>query len=132
MARTSAGFPPLHHRRGEGDIPDTGRTTQSIGPSVRRVIILDEAARDLERARDFYDRIDHDLGNYFGDSILSDLENLALFHGIHPRHFGFHRMLGRTFPFGIYYEDTAQETYVVAILDLRQEPLWIREELSVR
>jgi len=99
---------------------------------VRRVIILDEAARDLERARDFYDRIDHDLGNYFGDSILSDLENLALFHGIHPRHFGFHRMLGRTFPFGIYYEDTAQETYVVAILDLRQEPLWIREELSIR
>ena len=99
---------------------------------MRRVIILDEAARDIERARDFYDSIDRDLGDYFGDSILSDLENLALFHGIHSRHFGFHRMLARTFPFGFYYEETARETYVVAILDLRQEPLWIREELSIR
>ena len=77
---------------------------------MRNIILLEEAACDIERARVFYETIDWELGNYFVDSTLSDLERLALFHGIHPRHFGLHRMLESSFQWGIYYEETKSET----------------------
>ncbi len=70
---------------------------------MRSVIVLDDAAIDLESGRDFYDIQELGAGAYFTDSILSDIESLALFHGIHSIHHGFHRMLGSRFPFGIYY-----------------------------
>ena len=70
-----------------------------------------------------------ELANYFLDSILSDLDSLVLFAGIHPIYFEFHRMLSKRFPFGIYYEVEADVVYVYAILDLRRDPLWIRKRL---
>jgi hypothetical protein len=99
---------------------------------VKQVIVLADAARDLELGRDFYDAQQLGIGDYFVDSLLSDLERLRLFHGIHPRHFGFYRMLANRFPFGIYYDETAQAVQVFAVLDLRSDPLWIREELTLR
>jgi hypothetical protein len=60
---------------------------------MRWVIILEEAAEDIERARDFYDRQDYGVGSYFIHSILADIEGLGLLHGIHPKHFGLHRRL---------------------------------------
>lgn len=70
------------------------------------------------------------MGDYFTDSILADIESLALYHGIHQRFFGLHRMLAHRFPFGIYYRETKSETQVIAVLDLRRDPNWIRKELS--
>ena len=35
-------------------------------------------------------------------------------------------MLSKRFPFGIYYEVEDDVVYVYAILDLRRDPLWIR------
>ena len=72
------------------------------------------------------------VGDYFLDSILSDLDSLILFVGIHPIYFGFHRMLSKRFPFGIYYEVENDVAYVYAILDLRRDPLWIRTRLQER
>jgi len=57
---------------------------------------------------------------------------LALYHGIHFRHFGCYRMLAHRFPFGIYYRETENETQVIAVLDLRRDPNWIRAELGKR
>ena len=74
------------------------------------VVVLEDAAADLEAGRIFYDRREAGVGNYFVASLLSDLSLLALYAGIHKKHFGFHRMLSKRFPFGIYYElegDTA-------------------------
>jgi len=99
---------------------------------MRSVVVLDDAAIDLESGRDFYDIQEFGIGSYFADSILSDIESLALFHGIHPIHHGFHRMLGSRFPFGIYYEDIVTETRVFAVLDLRRDPSWIRTTLAER
>lgn len=69
---------------------------------MRSVIVLAEAAEDIEQARDFYDAQELGVGDYFTDSILADIESLALYHGIHQRCFGLHRMLAHRFPFGIY------------------------------
>jgi hypothetical protein len=99
---------------------------------VRPVVLLSEAAEDIETARDFYESIETGLGDYFADSIITDLESLSLFHGIHAKHFGFHRVLGGRFPFGIYYEDSPEETVVFGVLDLRRDPSWIRSELFGR
>ena len=41
-------------------------------------------------------------------------------------------MLAHRFPFGIYYRETATETQVFAVLDLRRDPNWIRKELTDR
>ncbi len=69
---------------------------------MRPVVLLSEAAEDIETARDFYESIETGLGDYFADSIITDLESLSLFHGIHAKHFGFHRVLGGRFPFGVF------------------------------
>ena len=99
---------------------------------MRRVVVLAEAAEDIEKARDFYDQQQVGIGNYCADSLVTDIESLAVFHGIHVRQFGFFRLLAHRFPFGIYYRETEKETQVVAILDLRRDPNWIRKELSWR
>lgn len=99
---------------------------------MRRVVILADAAGDIEQARDFYDLQEYGIGDYCADSLVADIESLALYHGIHSCHFGFYRLLANRFPFGIYYRETKTETQVFAVLDLRREPNWIRKELTHR
>jgi hypothetical protein len=99
---------------------------------MRKVVVLAEAASDIEQARDFYDMLEPGIGDYCADSLLADIESLVLYHGIHSKHIGLHRMLAARFPFGIYYRETKEETQVVAVLDLRRDPNWIRTELSWR
>jgi hypothetical protein len=99
---------------------------------MRAVVILAEAAEDIEQARDFYDAQEPGVGDYCADSLVSDIVSLALYHGIHSRHFGFYRMLTHRFPFGIYYCETKTETQVFAVLDLRRDPNWVREGLTGR
>jgi plasmid stabilization system protein ParE len=99
---------------------------------MRTVVVLAEAAQDIEQASDFYDAQEPGIGDYCADSLVADIESLALYHGIYSHHFGFHRMLAHRFPFGIYYRETETETQVFAVLDLRRDPNWIREELTGR
>jgi plasmid stabilization system protein ParE len=87
---------------------------------LKRVIILADAAEDIEAARDFYEAQEPGIGEYCVDSLLADIESLGLFSGIHPLHFEFHRVLASRFPFGIYYREVGKETQVFAVLDLRR------------
>lgn len=96
------------------------------------VVILEDAAEDLESGAQFYESCAAGVGDYFLDSILSDLDSLILFAGVHPIYFGFYRMLSKRFPFGIYYDVEDEVVYVYAILDLRSNPLWIRKQLRER
>ena len=99
---------------------------------MRTVVVLAEAAEDIEQARTFYDAQEPGIGDYCADSLVADIESLALYHGIHSRHFSFYRMLAHRFPFGVYYRDTETATEVFAVLDLRRDPNWIRKELAWR
>jgi hypothetical protein len=96
------------------------------------VVVLEDAAADLEEGRTFYECREAGVGDYFIDSLLSDLDSLVLYAGIHGRHFGFYRMLSRRFPFGVYYDIVGDAVCVYAILDMRREPLWVRAELGRR
>jgi hypothetical protein len=99
---------------------------------LKQVVVLADAAEDIESARDFYEGQEPGVGEYCVDSLLIDIGNLARFSGIHPLHFQFHRMLASRFPFGIYYREHREETQVLAVLDLRRRPNWIRKELTRR
>ncbi len=99
---------------------------------MREVVVLDDAAEDLEKGRSFYDSMEPGVGEYFAQSLLADLERLSFLHGIHSKHFGVFRMLAGRFPFGIYYRDADTATEVIAILDLRRNPFWIRSEIENR
>lgn len=65
---------------------------------MKRVIILADAAEDIEAARDFYEAQEPGIGEYCVDSLLTDIERLGLFSGIHPLHFEFHRHAGESLP----------------------------------
>lgn len=80
----------------------------------------------------FYERQSIGLGDYFRSCIFADIESLRYFGGIHEIENGFNRSLSKRFPFGIYYIVAGDCVTVVAILDLRREPLWIRESLDER
>ena len=99
---------------------------------MRQVLLLVEASEDLEDARDFYNELETGVGDYCVDSLLTDIESLALYHGIHRTEFRCHRMLATRFPFGIYYLEGEQATRVVAVMDLRRKPTWIRRRVMRR
>lgn len=100
--------------------------------TAEQVLVLEEAAIDLDRGIDFYESQKKELGDYFFDSLISDIESLSLAAGVHPIHFGFHRMLARHFPFSIYYSYDGKIARVIAILDMRRKPAWLREQLTNR
>jgi len=95
-----------------------------------RIEILDEAEKDLVDGFAFYERQSKGLGDYFLDSIFSDVESLHLYAGIHALHFGYHRLLAKRFPFAIYYQIENDIVRVYAILDCRRNPAWIRDRLA--
>lgn len=93
--------------------------------NIKNIVALEEVKIDLEIGQNFYEKQNLGLGNYFKDSIISDIESLWLYGGIHPKVFGFYRLLSKRFPYGIYYEIKEDIVMIVAVLDLRQNPIKI-------
>ncbi len=97
-----------------------------------KVGISSGAEADVADGYWFYERQSLGLGDYFRSCIFVDIESLVYFGGIHEIVDGLHRSLSKRFPFGIYYSVDGEFATVVAILDLRREPLWIRDLLQGR
>jgi hypothetical protein len=58
-----------------------------------RIEIVSEAENDLLAGANFYNRRGAGLGEYFLDSLYSDIDSLLLYAGVHREMFGFHRAL---------------------------------------
>jgi hypothetical protein len=95
-----------------------------------KIQILDEAEEDLVDGFRFYEAQDEGLGDYFLDSIFSDIDSLQLYAGIHARHLGYHRLLSKRFPFAIYYRVARKIVRIHAVLDCRRNPARIQERLK--
>ncbi|MFZ4779204.1 MAG: type II toxin-antitoxin system RelE/ParE family toxin [Terrimicrobiaceae bacterium] len=78
----------------------------------------------------FYEQQGGGLGNYFFDSIFSEIDSILLFGGTHAVHFGYHRLIAARFPYAIYYRMSEGEAVVYRVLDCRRDPKWIRQQLA--
>ncbi len=96
-----------------------------------RVKVLDAALDDLANGRTFYQQQGEHLGNYFLDSLFSDIDSLTLFAGIHQKYFGYFRMLALRFPYAIYCKMPESDLVVVwRVLDMRADPRQIYQKLK--
>ena len=87
-----------------------------------KIQILRSAMEDLANARMFYDSQASGVGDYFFDSLFSEIDSLSLYAGIHAVHFGFYRLLAKRFPYAIYYKLTEGQVVVFRVLDCRRNP----------
>ena len=97
---------------------------------MKRILISEDAFGDLNDGFLFYDAQDFGLGDYFTACLRSDIEGLKVTAGIHRRVQGFHRLLSRVFPHGIFYMVQADEVTILAVIDLRRNPDWITSRLN--
>jgi len=96
------------------------------------VNILEFAYEDMRFGKSFYEQQSDNLGKYFINSILIDIESLSFYGGIHMKCYGLYRLLAKRFPYAIYYDKKEDIVIVYAILDLRSNPQTNKEKLLDR
>lgn len=94
-----------------------------------RIELLEEAETDLLDAYNFYQKQNPSLGQYFLDTLFSEIDSLMLYAGVHAEFAGYHRMLSRRFPYAIYYRMSGDRVQVFAVMDCRRSPGTIRRRL---
>ena len=99
---------------------------------IKDVRILEKAVDDLNEGRSFYDLQESGVGDYFWDCLISDIESLIIYAGIHRKRLGFFQMFSKRFPYAIYYDVIEGIAYVAAILPIRRDPAWISKQLEKR
>jgi plasmid stabilization system protein ParE len=99
-----------------------------------QIKISEYAKDDLTIVYNFYEKQAKNLGQYFIDNILSEIEMLEFYGCLHQKYYGFHRMISKKFPYAIYYDcnKIKKEIIVIAILDLRRNPKTIEKYLKDR
>jgi len=95
--------------------------------NIKDIVILEDAANDMVNGPGFYESQAAGLGEYFWDCIISDIESLLIYGGIHQRFFGLARLLSRRFPYAIYYETSESVAYVIAVLPVKNKPTAIKK-----
>jgi len=95
-----------------------------------KIIISRSADNDLLAGFQFYRRQNPEIGQCFLDSLISDIDSLVLYAGIHRKIGGFHRLLGTRFPFAVYYKIEDGVVRVRRVLDCRRKPAWISRQLK--
>jgi plasmid stabilization system protein ParE len=84
--------------------------------------ISDRASRDLDDGWTYYDDKEAGLGEYFFNSVVSDIESLHITAGVHRRVFGYHRLICTRFPHAVYYRLDGETIQIWRVLDCRQDP----------
>ena len=98
---------------------------------TKQIVFTPSAEKDLIFAKNFYAKVDLTLGEYCVDSLMLDIERLRFFAGVHLKVFGHFRMIARTFPFSIYYQQPNEsEILIVAVLDNRINPKTMSQRLG--
>ena len=98
--------------------------------NLKRIQILSDAIKDLDEGRTFYEQQECHAGDYFWDSLLSDIESLVIFAGVHSKKYGYYRMLSKRFPYAIYYDVNGDVVSIVAVLPMRRDPAWVKTKMS--
>jgi plasmid stabilization system protein ParE len=94
-----------------------------------KVQVLEDATADLADGVLFYEQKADGLGEYFLDSLWSDILSLRIYGGVHDVHYGYFRLLAKRFPYAVYYRIENNTARVRAVLDCRRDPNWISNRL---
>jgi hypothetical protein len=95
-----------------------------------RVEISEDAQADLNEGFLFYEAQEPGLGDYFIACLRADIEGLKVSGGTHRVVYAdYLRLLSKVFPYGVFYTMEAGTAVVWAVLDLRRDPEWIRQQL---
>jgi len=92
--------------------------------------ILDDAQEDMLQGMLFYESQQYGAGDYFLESISSDIESLYVYAGIHVVRNGYYVLFSKRFPYAVYYKIKNEIVKVYAVLDERQNPQSIQERLQ--
>jgi len=84
--------------------------------------VLRQAREDLLLGILFYNQQQEGLGNYFYGVLISDIESLQIYAGIHSKINNFYRALSKRFPYSIYYKIDDNFIKIYAVLDDRRDP----------
>lgn len=96
-----------------------------------RIRILGDALDDLKDGFMFYEAQEPGLGDYFLSQLRADIDGLKITAGIHRQPYRhLHRLLSRRFPYAIFYEFDGRLALVIAVVDCRRDPDWIRSHLD--
>ncbi|WP_130538163.1 type II toxin-antitoxin system RelE/ParE family toxin [Thiomicrorhabdus indica] len=98
--------------------------------NIRKIQVLTEAENDLESGRIFYENQEQGIGSYFWDSLISDIQSLTIYGGIHSKIFGYYRMTSKRFPYSIYYDLKGDTAFVIAVLPEKRNPDWLCQKLT--
>jgi hypothetical protein len=90
------------------------------------------AYSDVDAMSDFYDQQESGVGLYFVQQFACKARSLETTGGIHVQRHGFHFCLIERFPVALYYQVENNEVRIVAVLDCRRSPRWIRRQLKDR
>lgn len=99
---------------------------------IKDVFLLEEAVDDMNKGKDFYNLRETGVGEYFWDSLISDIESLIIHAGIHKKKFGLYQMFAKRFPYAVYYDIENNFAYIVAVLPMRRDPAWIADQIDDR
>ena len=97
---------------------------------MKRTLVSEGAFCELNEGFLFYEAQEFGLGDYFTACLRADIEGLKVTAGIHREVQGFHRLLSRVFPHGIFYTVGSDEITVWAVIDLRRNPDWVSSRLK--
>lgn len=98
--------------------------------NVKNIHISSDAESDLDNGRIFYNNQQQGIGDYFWDTLISDIESLIISGGVHSKKYDFFRMSSKRFPYSIYYDVLDGEIYVLAVLPEKRNPSWIYKKLT--
>lgn len=83
----------------------------------------DEAEKELNDAIDYYNECQDGLGFEFVEEVYSSIQNILLFpHAWNPLSPNTRRCMTNRFPYGVIYQITAEEIFIIAVMQLNREP----------
>jgi len=94
-------------------------------------IALSVRGTDVPKYSKYFDEKQGEgLGDYFFDTLFSDVDSLSLFGEIHRKIYGYHRLLSSRFPYVIYYKIENKKIVTIwRVLDCRKHPKKIETAL---
>jgi len=96
-----------------------------------KIVVTNAARENIIEGFRFYEEQVSGLGQYYRESIYSDIDSLEIYAGVHEIfHGAYYRLISKNFPFAIYHKIEENAVLIHAVLDCRRHPDRIKSRLG--